>query len=129
MTHKNSDSPVFIENHLRAGASLIEVILSVVIIAILATFAANALFFPTRQIVGDTVRQIALHQAQRDMETVRAERVYDVIVPTNYSFTAARDQLTLDRAIDDTGGKKIITVQVNDDTGQLLVELITERTP
>lgn len=128
MTNKNSAVPVLAGKNRCAGTSLIEVILAVAIIAILATFAANALFFPTRQIVDDTVRQIALHQAQRDMEYVRAERVYDAIQPTNYTFTAARDQLSLNRVVIPAGNTKTIAVQVTDATGQLLVELITERT-
>lgn len=114
--------------HGQRGVTLVEVMMAVVILAILASIAANALFFPSRMIVDDTIRQIALQATTQEMEEIRAES-YAAIDSgeTYYTFTAAHEQLTLTRNVNDTGDEKIITVRVEDPDNKLLVELITER--
>jgi len=127
MKHTNKKMPVSDRKRLRSGTTLIEVILAAVIIAIMAVLATTALFYPTRLVVSDARRQVALHEAGRDMERVRST-VYTDISPTNYSITTLHEILDISRTVITNASEKEIIVEVRDPDGDLLVELITERT-
>jgi len=120
--------------HLRSGDTLVEVIVAVVIIAILAIVATTALMYPTHLVVSDARRQVALHEAGRDMEQAKAISYGDLNGgTTNYTFKTLHKTMILSRIVDETtySDAKIITVKIPDpaDTNAPpLVELITVRT-
>jgi len=115
-------------NRLCSGTTLVEVILAAVIIGILAIVAVTALMYPTHLVVSDARRQVALHEANAEMEELAYPRPYsEVITAPSRNITALNKTIVLDRSVDNTTDK-VITVTVTDEVGDLIVELITVRT-
>ena len=61
-------NPVSTINRRRKGVTLIEVILSSVILAILAMLAVNAIFYPRLLVVNSGLEQSAVHAATAELE-------------------------------------------------------------
>jgi len=114
----------------KAGTTLVEVMLAAIIIAMLAVLASTALFYPTRIVVSDARRQVALHEANAEMERAKAAE-YSTLSDTNYSFNTLHKTLDLTRVVATNTNEKIITVTIPDPVdadASPLVELITVRT-
>lgn len=112
----------------RRGLTLVEVMLSAAIIAVLAVLVAGALFYPARLVVSSARRQAALHAAGSDMERVAAMN-YASLAATNYNIGVLNQILTVNRTVTPGSGFATVTVVVLDPDGEQLVELVTERTP
>ena len=112
----------------RSGLTLVEVLLAMAILAVLSVVVVTALMYPGFIVVSSTRRQIALNEGQRDMERVSA-MPYVSIANTNYSVNALNGTLAVTRMVTTNAVGKNITVEVRSATGDLLVDLVTERTP
>ena len=118
----------------RRGVTLVEVMLSAAILGILAVVLVNALFYPTRLVVSDARRQIALSEANAEMETVRSTDYAAIssgttnrtIVALNQTQTVSRTVVLTTNAVYFYGIKKI-TVTVTE-SGKTNVVLVTQRT-
>lgn len=119
--HKNADLAF---HGTRCGTSLVEVMLTVVVIAILAIIATNALFYPSRMVSSDARRQVALHQASLNMELAAAS--YADASNTTDTITALNQTLTIKRNVELIDDIKQITVNVTGETGDSIVTLFTE---
>jgi len=114
----------------KAGTTLIEVILAAIIIAMLAVLASTALYYPTHLVVSDARRQVALHKANAEMEELAYPRPYNEIINApGRNIIALNKTMGLDRLVIDNTTNKVITVTVTNGIGDLIVELITVRTP
>ncbi len=114
----------------KAGTTLVEVILAAVIIAMLAVMASTAFYYPTRIVVSDARRQVALFEANAEMETLASPSSYtNVTTVLDRNFPALNKTMVLGRSVIDNGPDKTITVTVTDDGGDQIIELITVRTP
>ena len=114
----------------KAGTTLVEVILAAVIIAMLAVMASTALYYPTRIVVSDARRQVALFEANAEMEQAKATE-YLTLSDKNYSFDALNKTLDLARVVATNPNEKIITITISDPSdanASPVVELITVRT-
>jgi Tfp pilus assembly protein PilE len=119
---------IHLQKNSRCGSTLIEVLLAAAMIAILAVVSATALMYSTLLSVSSARRQVALQECGRDMEKVAAKS-YGSILNTNYSVIALNERLDIRRTVVSGAGEKLITVKATDESGELLVELVTERTP
>lgn len=113
----------------KAGTTLVEVILAAVIIAMLAVMASTAFYYPTRIVVSDARRQVALFEANAEMENLASPYPYaNVTNAPSRNITALNKTFGLLRDVDPSSGNKVITVTVTDDGGDQIIELITVRT-
>ncbi len=111
----------------RSGTTLIEVMLGIIIISILAVLVVTALFYPTRRVVADARRQVALQAANFLMEQV-PRLPYGSIPNTNLTVTALNQDLTIRRTVDESvAGEKEILVEALDADGTVIVWLVTIR--
>ncbi len=116
-------------NRLRSGTTLVEVILAAVLIGILAIVAVTALMYPTQLVVSDARRQVALHEANAEMERVTAES-YSDITDANFpdrTVDTLYKTLTISTEIIPLPDEKEITVTTIDEDGTTNIWLKTLR--
>lgn len=131
MKNTGTQHPVSRKRRLCAGTTLVEVVLAAVIVAILAAIASTALFHPTRLVISDARLQVALHEANAEMERIAAMSYAEILDEPPYTLQTLNQTINIDRTIDEyfSPNEKTITVTVLDEDRELLVELITQRTP
>jgi len=112
----------------RRGTTLIEVMLAATMLVMMAAIAVAALMYPSLLIISDSRRQAALHEAGRAMELAKAAD-YKNISPTNYTLSILNKNFDVSRSVVSNATEQQITLEVKNGDGDLVVQLLTERTP
>lgn len=124
---RKSSAPLRLKNR-RSGTTLIEVVLAATILAMMAVIAISALTYPTHLVMNDIRRQIALQEGNRDLEYVTSLPCKE-ITQTNYSITILNKPFTLIRTVTGSSVLKNISIEIQNENAESVVDLVTEKTP